>query len=115
VEVRWVVGMLERRSECPMSISSRPMSDYISTLASGYRWTIWPVTLERRQAMGEEKEDVKADGEFNIPDDIKAVIKPNHHQFYGNWKTVIMDDGMEKWTGYQGKSTQVDANGEEIG
>ena len=72
------------------------------------RWTIWPVTLERRKADSDGKEGVLAEGAFNVSNDVLTQIAPTHHQFYGPWRAVTMQDGLDKWTGYRAESTRVE-------
>ncbi|UZJ53878.1 hypothetical protein CBS101457_003198 [Exobasidium rhododendri] len=78
--------------------------------AAKSKWTIWGVTLEREEAKGEDK-GILAQGEYNVPPDVMTKIKPDHHQFYEAWRAMDINDKLEKWTGYRGESTQVDAEG----
>lgn len=76
------------------------------------RWTIWPVTVERKQADSDGKGGVLAEGAFNVAEDVLTQIAPTHHQFYGPWRAVTMQDGLEKWTGYRAESTRVEEQGQ---
>jgi hypothetical protein len=82
--------------------------------AAKFKWTIWPSTLERKQVPGSEKPDTLAEGDYNVPDDIMSRIRGNHHQFYGPWRSVTINDDLEKWTGYKGDSIKVSSTGEPI-
>lgn len=75
-----------------------------------HRWTIWRTSLARRPAEGEEgeREPARYTGPFDIDEASKELLKATHHQFYGPWRALDINDGLEKWDGYKGKSKQVE-------
>lgn len=110
MEVLLEVGTQQKQSESFKFF----LSDTPTKSSTFSRWTIWPSTIERRKAAGSDKEGVLKEGDYNVPDEIMAFIKGNHHQFYGAWRSIDIDDDLEKWTGYKGDSIQVNSQGKRI-
>lgn len=86
--------------------------DYLLTARLPYRWTIWPSTLARRPAQAGGPDDVLADGPIDASTAALHAIRPTHHQFYGLWRSVVMRDGLPKWTGYKDESQRVTDEGD---
>ena len=86
----------------------------IISLAS-LRWTIWPTTIRRKQSQAlNSPTGILAEGDLDIPEFALQYIKAKHHQFYGPWRSVTLNDGLDKWLGYGGDSQKVTDEGEAI-
>lgn len=72
-----------------------------------------PVTIRRKAPTLGGDRGVKNDGEFDIPEEILQKIKPTHHQFYGAWRAMTINDNLDKWIGYKDKSLQMYSAAEE--
>ena len=82
---------------------------------SSIRWTIWPTTIRRRRSNSSNSPTgVLAEGDLDVPDFALPHIKAKHHQFYGPWRSVTLNDGLDKWLGYGGESQKVTDDGEPI-
>lgn len=104
--VRLADGQLERR-QGPVSDAHVAASRCQLTPAPR-RWSIWRPTLARKPAAGEEHgARSHFTGPTDAPEALLQRLRPTHHQFYGAWRAVDVDDALEKWTGYQGQSERV--------
>jgi hypothetical protein len=62
----------------------------------------------RKPAPGEEQgARSHYTGPPDAPEALLELLRPTHHQFYGAWRAIDVEDGLEKWTGYQGQSDRV--------
>jgi hypothetical protein len=104
--VRLAHGQLEcRKGPVSLAASSRESRAHRVT---PHRWSIWRPTLARKPAPGEEQgARSHYTGLPDAPEALLELLRPTHHQFYGAWRAIDVEDGLEKWTGYQGQSDRV--------
>lgn len=82
------------------------------TTLMNHRWTILPVTIRRKPSTLAGDRGVKNDGDFDISEEIQQKIKPTHHQFYGAWRAMTINDNLDKWIGYKDTSLQMSSGNE---
>ncbi|PWN30689.1 hypothetical protein BDZ90DRAFT_229695 [Jaminaea rosea] len=68
------------------------------------RWSIWPSSLARSY---QPEGDGASSPEGAIHPSILAAIRADHHQFYGPWRLMNINDDLPKWDGYKEQSQRV--------
>lgn len=109
--LRDAIGQLEPGKEAVSAAISRmilarrahkrptPLSRSLS-----FRWSIWPSTLTRDY---HDDDDATSSDDAHIHPAVQKAIAPDHHQFYGPWKLMLVNDDLPKFVGYRGSREQV--------